>query len=619
MDTSADVDNNLSIEVVPSDTTIDSTNMTDTSNGYTITAYNADGSVGTLSEVSGTTHDGFGVAGSASGADVELGYDSSTGESEKIELSFDNDVSEVSVSFAWLATNETAKVEFYLDGELVDSQNIEGKTDAVDDSVTLLSTESGIAFDTVVFSGAGVGDDDYLINNITFTEVNASDDVINASESTSLSTTLSGIDSDAVSVIVTFTDESGATITPIVADYDVDTETWSVADADISTLANGTIISTVTVIDDAGNIATANDILELDTTTNNEVPIAIDDLPTLTTDEDSAITVDVLANDTDADGDTLSISAIQGQDVSNGEVVNVTSTDGTNTILGTASVVDEKIVFTPDEILQSMDDGENQNVTFEYTISDSNGGIDTASVTVNVTGVDDGITETMSDINSESVTTGSGDDTITMGSGKNQEANSGDGDDTITMGSGKNQEANSGDGDDTITMGSGKNQEANAGDGDDTITVNGDGFVANGDSGDDTFNISSDDISRSSLNGTIDGGEGFDTLLYSDDMEIDFSALSDDVSSIEAIELGEGSQTLTSITLEDVLDITDEIDGANVLRIEGDSSDHVELNNAQWESGDSITIDSETYQEYTSVEDSTVTLEISTEIIVDPS
>ncbi|MDQ7062131.1 MAG: Ig-like domain-containing protein [Sulfurimonas sp.] len=151
----------------------------------------------------------------------------------------------------------------------------------------------------------------------------------------------------------------------------------------------------------------------------------------LVTDEDTAITIDVLANDTDADGDTLGITQIQGQDVSDGQTVNVTDGD---TVLGTASVVDGKVEFTPSETLQEMNDGENQDVSFEYTVSDGNGGTDTGSVSVNVTGSDD-INYIDGSDDRSSITGTSGDDIIDLSEGADHTAyqivQGGDGTDTV--------------------------------------------------------------------------------------------------------------------------------------------------------------------------------------------
>ncbi|MDD5358629.1 MAG: Ig-like domain-containing protein, partial [Sulfurovaceae bacterium] len=104
----------------------------------------------------------------------------------------------------------------------------------------------------------------------------------------------------------------------------------------------------------------------------------------ITTDELTAISVDVLANDTDIDGDSLSISEIQGQDVTSGQIINVTIG---GVVVGTAQVVNGEIVFTPGVYFQPMNDGDSESVTFDYSISDGNGGSDSANVTINVTGI----------------------------------------------------------------------------------------------------------------------------------------------------------------------------------------------------------------------------------------
>jgi len=344
-------------------------------------------------------------------------------------------------------------------------------------------------------------------------------------------------------------------------------------------------------------------------------------LQNIETDENTAIVVDVLANDRDADEDRLTITEVQGQDVSSGQVVNITSTDGENTLLGTAQVTDGKVLFTPDESLQIMDNGEHQTVSFEYTVSDGEGS-SRATVSLNVNGVDEAAEG----------------DIIFMGDDKKETAEGSEADDIIFMGSGKDQVAYGEDGDDTILMGDGKsakNQEAHGGEGDDTIEIDGKDFEAYGEAGDDTFNVNTDDFKTKSGSGSqangdfdgkhslIDGGEGLDALVFSDDMNIDFSVLDDNIANMEVINLGEGSQNITLLTVDDVLEMTDT---DNILRIDGDASDSIELNttgnDAEWTLGDFKT-DAETgatYQEVTSVEgDSTVTLEISTNIEINES
>ncbi|RLD40936.1 MAG: hypothetical protein DRI88_13085, partial [Bacteroidetes bacterium] len=88
------------------------------------------------------------------------------------------------------------------------------------------------------------------------------------------------------------------------------------------------------------------------------------------TSEDTATTItaeSLLANDTDADGDTLSITE-------------VTATDDTH---GTVSLdADGNVVFTPET-------NYNGESSFNYTVSDGQGGSDTATITLNVESVND--------------------------------------------------------------------------------------------------------------------------------------------------------------------------------------------------------------------------------------
>ncbi|WP_343802515.1 Ig-like domain-containing protein [Marinobacterium maritimum] len=92
-------------------------------------------------------------------------------------------------------------------------------------------------------------------------------------------------------------------------------------------------------------------------------PVANDDYAT--TLEDSPVTFDVLSNDMDADGDALTVSTItQG---GNGSVAN--NGDGT-------------LTYTPDANYNGTD-------SFNYSISDGNGGNDSATVNLTISAVND--------------------------------------------------------------------------------------------------------------------------------------------------------------------------------------------------------------------------------------
>ena len=154
-------------------TSITSANATTTSNGFNMLAYNPNGSAGAISLKTGSP-DGFGVAGAASGDSTELGYLAGVG-SERLVVNFDNLVSSVDVSFAWLAAGERYSVQFLNAGTVVGGYTSSiGGTDAVD-AVTTLKPVSGAQFNQIVFSCTSlVFDNDYLINRIVFDRVTSS-------------------------------------------------------------------------------------------------------------------------------------------------------------------------------------------------------------------------------------------------------------------------------------------------------------------------------------------------------------------------------------------------------------------------------------------------------------
>ncbi|MGB0684023.1 MAG: cadherin-like domain-containing protein [Magnetovibrionaceae bacterium] len=98
----------------------------------------------------------------------------------------------------------------------------------------------------------------------------------------------------------------------------------------------------------------------------NDTPDAVDD--SASTLEDTAITIpsaDVLANDTDVDGDLLTIQSVDAA------------------VGGTASLtVDGDVLFTPDADF-------NGAASFDYTVTDGNGGTASATMSVTVTAVND--------------------------------------------------------------------------------------------------------------------------------------------------------------------------------------------------------------------------------------
>jgi len=90
-------------------------------------------------------------------------------------------------------------------------------------------------------------------------------------------------------------------------------------------------------------------------TNANDPPVAVDDSDT--TPENTPVTIAVLNNDSDIDGDTLTVDSV---------------THGTN---GSVTNNGNDVTYTPDAYFYGTD-------SFNYTISDGNGGTDTATVTV---------------------------------------------------------------------------------------------------------------------------------------------------------------------------------------------------------------------------------------------
>ncbi len=156
-----------------------------------------------------------------------------------------------------------------------------------------------------------------------------------------------------------------------------------------------------TLADDAtGDAPTSGDILatfasqdldqgviffRFDVTTNSS-PIAVDDV--FATDEDTLLMGDVLAAnpttaDSDPDGDPLSVVEVDGNGADVG--VQITLSSGALLTLNANGT----FAYDPNGAFESMGDADSAQDVFDYTITDGNGGIDTATVTIDVAGVND--------------------------------------------------------------------------------------------------------------------------------------------------------------------------------------------------------------------------------------
>ena len=192
---------------------------------------------------------------------------------------------------------------------------------------------------------------------VTVTIDDGGDGVINGNESAD-AVGLSGIaSSDCVGQVVTLRATDGTAILYFSAI--VDASYNYATTADLSSLNNGIITAYADVTDSYGNPAdTAAD------TTNKQKADAIDD--SIITDEDVAVDVTVTGNDINPGTSDLVVTVESGDGPANGSV----------------SISGGVITYTPNLNFNGLD-------TFVYTITDENGGTDTATVDITVTSVND--------------------------------------------------------------------------------------------------------------------------------------------------------------------------------------------------------------------------------------
>ncbi len=277
--------------------------------------------------------------------------------------------------------------------------------------------------------------------------------------------------------------------------------------------------------------------------------MAVDD--TVSTDEDNSVLIDVLANDDDPESDELSITA-----------ASVTSG------LGTVTIEAGQLRYNPGTSYNGLGSGQTATVVLSYTIADGQGGTDTASVTVTVTGAADGVapppTETGADPNdfdglaggftvSGNHTATNGADTFTGDSG-NQTLIGQGGNDTIYAAAG-NDTVNGNNDNDTL-YGQAGIDNISGNNGLDTLYGGSDNdILVGGNDGDTIYGGSDDDnINGSGGDDIIIGGYGSDTLtgggendtfrylstLDTNDVIVDFMASGNDQIDVSAIDANPG-------------------------------------------------------------------------------
>ncbi|WP_035160347.1 beta strand repeat-containing protein, partial [Cobetia crustatorum] len=168
---------------------------------------------------------------------------------------------------------------------------------------------------------------------------------------------------------------------------------------------NGPFAITVTATD--GNGGTIDDTFTL--TVSNVVPVAVDDAATAV-ENVTPTTGNVLTNDSDggADTDTLIVSQVDADADNVGEAV-----AGDNGGLITIAS-DGSYTFAQGTDFDDLADGESRVTAIDYQISDGQGGLDTATLSITVTGVNDAPvvatpTDDITAIDGETLTIAAGD------------------------------------------------------------------------------------------------------------------------------------------------------------------------------------------------------------------
>ena len=204
----------------------------------------------------------------------------------------------------------------------------------------------------------GIGTDEDTPFTIAAADLLANDTDVDASDTL----TITAIDT--AGLTGTLTDNGNGTFT-----YDPNGQLEHLAVGE-----SATVSFSYTVSDGNGGTDTATVTLAVDGV--NDDPVAVDDITT--SDEDTALTISgaaLLTNDSDVDAS---------------DVLSVLSVDDTG-LLGTLTDNGNgTFTYDPNGQFEYLATGESATDTFSYTVSDGNGGTDTATVTLTIDGVNDG-------------------------------------------------------------------------------------------------------------------------------------------------------------------------------------------------------------------------------------
>ena len=398
---------------------IDVMNVTSTYNGFTVSAFHADGSDATLNDAGKSTSVGFGVdgnvnGGASKGSAGEIQYDTALKASETIEVTFENAVTSIDVSFARQSVAESTKVEFYI-GDTKVGESVHTGGSNLADSAIHLSATGDVAFDRVVFSAPNDGDD-FRIHAISFERTNSSQDTITTDDASTVS--LKGIaqlvdadNSEALSTFIsgipdgytlsdgsnTFTATSGVSESNVTG-WDLSKLSLIVPIVTVQTVFELTITGTTKEVSN-NDMAVSTNTLEITVIPHNESPVAQNDTGAVS--EDATLSVsaeegviqsgsEATGKDTDPDGNILSVMELRAG-IENGSGATISTVDA-KVLEGTYGHLtlnaDGSYTYIADKA-NGLAEGVSVIDSFTYSVNDGKGGADTAQLDITVTGTDD--------------------------------------------------------------------------------------------------------------------------------------------------------------------------------------------------------------------------------------
>ncbi|NEO52128.1 MAG: tandem-95 repeat protein [Okeania sp. SIO3B5] len=236
---------------------------------------------------------------------------------------------------------------------LTDSQGFTD-TATVNINVTPVADTPNLEISTPTVSG---GQDESISLDITA-------NLVDTSGSETLSITIVGVPEGATLSAGTVQDDG----TWVLTVEELANLTLTPSQAEQTEVLNFELTVTVTATETANNdTASASGVIAVQVTPLNGPPIAGDDV--FETNEDTAITIqrsELLANDSEPDGEEITITGFAADNINNGTLTETT----------------DSFIYTPNENFSGEE-------SFTYTIADTQGFTDTATVNINVTPVAD--------------------------------------------------------------------------------------------------------------------------------------------------------------------------------------------------------------------------------------